>query len=250
MATWRSFLDSDLSLQLPFPLARLFGMDGKTFVVPRRLLVLAFLFDASSRMYALLEDYRDPTVVRAWAPHQYAVPLSLVFQVLLEVSWFRSLSETPANDDIDEEEGMFLGGEKHFHVHRAVKSQKAAIEEETQREFIPLYIVGSMCQGAFFHLIFPLVLAKYPTASWAMSWISQNYPLCRLFLTISAVTQLYIVFALLNGSKNGGLPTINIFVHLIAKFRAALAMLLLWKTWGAVEVRSIHHYISSSLFPF
>lgn len=72
--------------------------------------------------------------------------------------------------------------------------------------------------------------------SWGASWVSRNNSACRLFLTISAVTQLYAIFALLNGSKNRGLPKRNRAIHLIAKSRAALAMMLLWKTWGTTDV--------------
>lgn len=80
------------------------------------------------------------------------------------------------------------------------------------------------------------------SGSWAPSWLQGKYALCRLVLTISAVTQLYTLFVPLHASKNSVLPKHNLLIHFIAKSRAAIAMLLLWKTWGVIHVSMKHCY--------
>ncbi|TEB29208.1 hypothetical protein FA13DRAFT_1793304 [Coprinellus micaceus] len=119
----------------------------------------------------------------------------------------------------DEEEGVFVNNEKPQTVDTTKRGGfvQPVSEEVMTAEFIPLYIVGSLCQAG------------------ARPGCPATTRRAGLFLTISAVTQLYAIFALLNGSKNRGLPKRNRAIHLIAKSRAALAMMLLWKTWGTTD---------------
>lgn len=194
--------------------------------ISRRLLIFAFFFDTSSRLYALVEDIGSPSFSGSYEPHLYALALAYLFQVIVEVIWIinglgqqADANRVAIHDErvVDAEEGVFINNEKPQARQRNTGIHKTSDEAELQ-EFIPLYVVGCLCQG-----------------TWAMSWLSKNYALCRLFLTISAVTQLYAIFAILNGSRNRGLPHRNIAIHLITKSRAAMAMLLLWKTWGTDE---------------
>ncbi|KAJ3528412.1 hypothetical protein NMY22_g9425 [Coprinellus aureogranulatus] len=222
------FVPGRLLLSPTSPLVRLIpgmatprpdGINGNFASMPKRLVTLAFLFDIASRSWALYEDFHRP-FQGSYAPNFHAVLLSFVLQVTLEGWWIWNLGRgvigSQGRDDL--EQGILSDIEKAHAINgppRESRTSTALNEEKTTAEFLPLYIVGSLCQG-----------------SWAVSWIHTNIPLCRLFLTISAVTALYTIFALLNGSKNTGLPRRNRVLHLIAKARAAVGMMLLWKAWG------------------
>ena len=117
---------------------------------PRRLVILAFCFDTSSRVYALFEDTQRP-FQGSYAPHIYAVALAFALEAFLEVWWIRNLGRpASAQEAADEEEGVFVNNEKSQAVETTQREgvAQSLSEEVTTAEFIPLYIVGSLFQGA------------------------------------------------------------------------------------------------------
>ncbi|EAU93585.1 hypothetical protein CC1G_02815 [Coprinopsis cinerea okayama7 len=192
----------------------------------RRLALLTSGFDAAAQAYVIRQDAFENPPQLNYAPHPYSVCVAFVAHVALQICWLQKLYH-PWNSPEDSEEGTFVNEDKlpisqglHGDVQPPWLYPPIQQNPEPARwEFAPLFILGNLCQSG-----------------WALAWIHENYLLCRLFLTISAVTQLYAIFSVLHGCKNRGFPQRNILSHLVAKFRAGLAMLLLWKTWGIIDM--------------
>jgi hypothetical protein len=131
--------------------------------------------------------------------------------------------------------------------------------------YLPHYFVSVTCQGAFQSVMtLNFLMRSWTSAGWTCSWIMRHYDLCIVFVFIDFFSQIYALFVTLDGSRNCRFPKSNIFTHLTAKLRIAIAIMCLWKTWGAVDVclflssngsptidhatlRSFHHRHSSKV---
>ncbi|KAF5312359.1 hypothetical protein D9619_003758 [Psilocybe cf. subviscida] len=121
----------------------------------------------------------------------------------------RSVTNVKSDVTVDNEE-----------VQQDVTSEKFVVmSERLQMRYLPHYFVSTSCQVA-----------------WTCSWTMRHYDLCIIFVFINLFSQIYALFVTLDGSRNHRFPTANIYTHFTAKLRIAIAILCLWKTWGAVDV--------------
>ncbi|TFK23743.1 hypothetical protein FA15DRAFT_705209 [Coprinopsis marcescibilis] len=189
----------------------------------RRFAVLGFCIDNAYQGYVFQHDVQRPRSVN-YAPHPHSLYVAFAVQLVLQAWWLFKLYSpgTRQGFEGDGEEGALANGGKCEHGSDLIPTGhidlRGADHEPLRWDFLPMFVLGSSC-----HI------------GWSFCWSYEEYTLCRLFLCISAVAQLYSMFAILNGSKNRGFPQRNIMTHLVVKCRTTFVILLLWKTWGALD---------------
>lgn len=215
--------------------------------------ILAFGLDTAAQIHTLRLDSSRHSVTR-YGPHPFSLFIALFLHTFLGVSWLKKLLPSPPSQlpvTVPDEAGprgieSFQLAEEVVRGHHSRLKQWIQglwrIPEPVRLDFLPLFVSGCLCQGEFHCSKFIRVATSHDAyaiisvVGWSLSWSSKSFLLCRFFIAINTSIQFYGIFGLLHSRRNHGLPKQNAVTHLIAKFRAAFSMLLLWKTWGVVDV--------------
>lgn len=93
--------------------------------------------------------------------------------------------------------------------------------QQVQKDYLPIYIVGNIC-----------------LAAWSAAWFRAQYNICQILCTITILAQLYSLFFIFRSRRNRDFSQRDYLTNIIIKPRMAGAILLMFKTWGAVDNQS------------
>ena len=75
-------------------------------------------------------------------------------------------------------------------------------------------------------------------AGWSVSWFREKYAICQTLCIITILAQFYSLFFIFQSRRNHDFNQRDYLTDIIVKPRVAGAVLLMFKTWGAVDVGS------------
>jgi len=82
---------------------------------------------------------------------------------------------------------------------------------------------------------------KCTLAAWSVAWFKERYTVCQILCTVTILAQLYSLFFIFRSHRNRDFNQRDYLTNILIKPRAAGAILLMFKTWGAVDVSSSIH---------
>jgi hypothetical protein len=72
---------------------------------------------------------------------------------------------------------------------------------------------------------------------WSIAWMNRQYTLCQVLCIVTVIAQLYTLFFILGSRRSRDFYQRDYLTNLIVKPRIAAAIMLMFKTWGADNVR-------------
>ncbi|KAF4622993.1 hypothetical protein D9613_001341 [Agrocybe pediades] len=243
-------------------------------VFARRVALGSFLLDTFFQTLALLSDAESsrssPSAIYvAYSPHPYA-PLGLfVLGLSCQILWLLKFYPVPISGEQGDEEvgSMTLLSSSSGHEQSRTEEPTSQTTEELSNadvhevsrapQEVPMLSIplqeedndlraSTTTQPTIFEVVLPepaqsrylpfYMLGSVFQASWSVMWMTRHYDYCSIVLYLNLATDLYVLFGILEGSKNQRYPQASLFTHLVVKIRIAVSVLCLWKTWGAVDI--------------
>ncbi|KAF8232133.1 hypothetical protein L208DRAFT_1436797 [Tricholoma matsutake] len=209
------------------------------FSVLLRIAVGTFALNVLCQTYHLLrEPYR---FYDAYSPNPFFIIILLFTQVIFHVKWLTDLWHRESAEDIlDRRSSLVLrsvvrpgmGRCRSFDykplMSMSIPESEAAQDielmnriQQVQKDYLPIYIVGNIC-----------------LAAWSAAWFRAQYNICQILCTITILAQLYSLFFIFRSRRNRDFSQRDYLTNIIIKPRMAGAILLMFKTWGAVDNQS------------
>ncbi|KAL1749215.1 hypothetical protein HDZ31DRAFT_79065 [Schizophyllum fasciatum] len=175
---------------------------------------------AQARRLVIEQD--TPLFYEEYAPHPFADTALFLGSTALQIAWLlplfvRPSADKPNDDDEEKTVGLMEGDEALENSLRELQELAPPIEPDpVQVAYIPTYAACSVL-----------------TALWTPFFLEQNYTICEALLTLVVFIQLYALF-----TPQLNIPVIrsrkHVLTHVVAKSSTGLAVLYMWKTWGAL----------------
>ncbi|TRM70426.1 hypothetical protein BD626DRAFT_477414 [Schizophyllum amplum] len=180
-----------------------------------------FIIQTLAQARRLVIEQDTPLFYEEYAPHPFADTALFLGSTALQIAWLLPLFVRPGadqQDDEDEEKSVGLPADEITLVDNLHElGAPPPIEPDAaQLAYLPTYAVCSLL-----------------TALWTPFFLEQNYIVCEAILTLAVFIHLYSLFTpflhtpVLRSRK-------HILTHLVAKSSTGLAILYMWKTWGAL----------------
>lgn len=173
-----------------------------------------FAVAALSQAHALYTG-RAPPADAVYTPHPYFLMAFFVLQVGVQGYWIAQMFGPPARESSPALLSPLDGPD----ALRAVGTEREC--EPAQMAYIPFYALGNVC-----------IVGS--TLAWAY-----EYPIfAQLFIACTTAAHLYFVLFALRASGKLERTRRNRLTHLVAKTGAGVAVLYLWRAWGAANLGS------------
>ena len=137
--------------------------------------------------------------------------------------------------------------EKEAEKEAAQESELMNKVEKVHVEYLPIYILGNLCLGTSnipVGIGFTELMKNVPLAGWSVAWFREQYTICQILCTITILAQFYSLFFIFRSRRNRNFNQRDYLTNAVIKPRAAGAILLMFKTWGAVNVSFPKVYIA------
>ncbi|KAL1694924.1 hypothetical protein GGG16DRAFT_122251 [Schizophyllum commune] len=180
-----------------------------------------FIVQTLAQARRLVIEQDTPLFYEEYAPHPFADTGLFLASTALQIAWLLPLFVRPSADQQDDDEektvGLMEGDEVLENSLRELQELSPPIEPDpAQVAYMPTYAACSVL-----------------TALWTPFFLEQNYMFCEAILTLAIFIHLYALF-----TPQLNMPVLrsrkHILTHLVAKSSTGLAVLYMWKTWGAL----------------
>lgn len=209
------------------------NLESNLFVAYQTLAPITYLFSTLAQAHLFLVNFvypESPQPYAVYAPHPYLLLAYFTAYAAVQGWWIARLLT-----DV----GLRVGYSAVRLEGDAEEDGVGAGERDGQRvqmAYAPCYIIGNLCMSksicSTLRYLVDILLVVWP-----FTFLYQYYFTSQILLIIHTSAQLYAVFILF--PRGHTLSQQNGLTHLTAKMNMGFAVLLIWKTWGVVDVNSL-----------